>query len=131
MVRSDISEEDLDAFDPDNLRLDPDVDGTPIRSVRKRRENRINRPYAPAVPIDWVYKAAALPGRSLHVAWALCRLAALRKTTTIGLSTKWLKPWSVGPDAKLRALEHLENAGLIEFVERIQGHNPVIRIIGL
>ena len=137
MIRSDISEEELDwvdAFSPERLGLAFNSDvvgGLPTRPARKKSSHRIRGAFVPAVPVDWVYRAAALPGRSLHVALAVWRLAVLRKTATVSLSTKWLKPWSVDTGAKRRALAQLEKAGLIEFVERINGQNPVITIKGL
>jgi hypothetical protein len=137
VVRADISEEELDlveAFSPERLGLafNSDVVGSvPTRPVRKKSPNRIRGAFVPAAPLDWVYRAAVLPGRSLQVALAVWRLAVLRKTPTVGLSTKWLKPWGVDADAKRRALAQLEKAGLIEFVERINGQNPVITIKGL
>lgn len=80
------------------------------------------------IPLDWIGRAACLPGKTLHVALALQYLAGLQKTHTVKLGAKALAVLGVARDAKYEALDRLQEAGLIA-VERARGRAPVVTIL--
>lgn len=80
------------------------------------------------VPLDWLSRAATLPGRSLHVAIAVWFMAGLRKSRTVPVSNVTGLQFGLDRNAKYRALEWLENAKLIS-VERQVGRAPVVTIL--
>jgi hypothetical protein len=80
------------------------------------------------VPLDWLSSAAALPGRSLHVAMAVWFMAGLRKSRTVPVGNVTGLQFGLDRNAKYRALEWLENAKLIS-VERQVGRAPVVTIL--
>jgi hypothetical protein len=80
------------------------------------------------IPLDWIGRAACLPGKTLHVALALQYLSGLQKTHTVKLGAKALAVMGVARDAKYEALDRLEEVGLIT-VERTRGRIPVVTIL--
>jgi hypothetical protein len=82
------------------------------------------------VPLDWLGRAAQLPGRSLHVAIALWFMAGLKKTRIVQVSNITALQFGLDRNAKYRALEWLENADLIS-VERCAGRAPIVTILEL
>lgn len=80
------------------------------------------------IPLDWIGRAACLPGKTLHVALALQYLTGLQKTHTVKLGAKALATLGVARDAKYEALDRLQNAGLIT-VERSRGRAPVVTML--
>jgi len=81
-----------------------------------------------AVPLAWLSRAAAQPGKALHVALALWSAANLQGHRTLVLSNKSSGYFCVDRNAKYRALAALEEAGLIS-VRRHLGKSPVVTII--
>jgi hypothetical protein len=81
------------------------------------------------IPLDWLSRAAALPGRSLHVAIAVWFMAGLKKTSVVPVSNITGLQFGLDRNAKYRALEWLENANLIT-VERRAGRAPIVTILG-
>lgn len=80
------------------------------------------------IPLRWLEIAANLPGRSLHVANAIWYRAGLESNGTIRLGNAVLNKFGVKPDAKRRALNALEGAGLIK-VQREDNKNPLVTIL--
>jgi hypothetical protein len=80
------------------------------------------------VHLDWLSRAAALPGRSLHVAIAVWFMAGLKKTRVVPVSNITGLLFGLDRNAKYRALEWLETANLIS-VERQVGRAPVVTIL--
>jgi hypothetical protein len=80
------------------------------------------------VPLEWLSRAAALPGRSLHVAVAVWFMAGLRKSRTVPVSNVTGLKFGLDRNAKYRAREWLENAKLIS-VERQVGRAPIVTIL--
>jgi hypothetical protein len=78
--------------------------------------------------LDWIGRAACLPGKTLHVALALQYLAGLQKTHTVKLGAKALAVLGVARDAKYDALDRLQEAGLITVV-RTRGRAPVVTML--
>lgn len=79
------------------------------------------------VPMDWLDRAAGLPGKALNVAIALWWLYGMKKGGAIKLTRQALKYLHVKRDAASDGLGRLERAGLIR-VERRPGQRPTIEI---
>jgi DNA-binding MarR family transcriptional regulator len=76
----------------------------------------------------WLYRAAFLPGKALHLAVALRHLAGIVGSNDIQLSRKLLEQMCISPDACSDGLRRMEAAGLIS-VKRHPGRRPRICII--
>lgn len=79
------------------------------------------------IPLEWVERAARLPGRSLHVALALWYLAGLKRSMTVSVSNRALESFGIDRFAKRRALDWMEKAGLVR-VEKVNGRSPTVTI---
>ena len=81
------------------------------------------------IPMPWLSVAAALPGKSLHLALAIWMVARLEDSQTgLRLNARVLGELSLGRWSLLRALRHLEGAELIG-VSRGAGRKAVIAIL--
>ncbi len=80
------------------------------------------------IPLDWLSTAANLPGKSLHVAIAIWFTASLKKSPTVSLSNLASLPFGLDRNAKYRALQWLEAAGLIA-VDRKLGRSPMVTLL--
>ncbi|MFU2207721.1 hypothetical protein [Solidesulfovibrio sp. C21] len=80
------------------------------------------------IPLDWILRAGSLPGKSLQVALIIRHLTTIERSTWVHLKNKYLRQMSISRDAKRRALQCLEGAGLIAVSARVGG-NPSVRII--
>jgi hypothetical protein len=80
------------------------------------------------VPLAWLEAAARLPGRSLHAGLALWYAAGLTRSAVVPLSNISGVRFGLDRNAKYRALEWLEGAGLVK-VERKLGRAPVVKIL--
>ena len=79
--------------------------------------------------LNWLTKAARLPGKSLHLAMVLVFLANTANTHQVALSNLVSRQFGLTRNAKYRALGWLEEAGLIR-VERKLGRCPVVTLLG-
>lgn len=82
------------------------------------------------IPLDWLCKAAQLPGKSLHVANAIWFLVGLNKKPTVKLNQSILSKFGVTRHCKYRALGWLSNAGLITVVGE-NGKNPIVTVLSV
>ncbi len=80
------------------------------------------------VPLLWLERAAKLPGKSLHVGIAVWYVAGLTRSCRVSLSNIAGHRFGLDRNAKYRALEWLEGAGLVA-VERKLGRAPIITIL--
>jgi hypothetical protein len=119
-----------DTFNLDNLRLTPEqVAKAPRKPKVQRKPRRVFAGnFVPAIPLEWANTAGCLPGKALHVALAIWRQAALKRSVTIPLPNGALAGYGVKKQAKRVALLALERAGLIQ-VEWKPGCNPIVTII--
>lgn len=78
--------------------------------------------------MDWLSKAAALPGKAINLAFALWWLQGMAKGKPFKLTQAALKALNVKRDAASAGLAGLEEAWLIR-VERKPGQRPVISIV--
>lgn len=79
------------------------------------------------IPLEWLSKAAALPGKTLNVALAIWWLHGMADHKPFKLTRKALEYMNVERDAASAGLTRLEQAGLIR-VERKPGQRPTISI---
>ncbi len=82
------------------------------------------------VPMDWLSKAAELPGKTLNVALAIWWLQGMTQSESFKLTRKSLILINIKRNAASISLKHLEGAGLIKIQKKI-GQRPVISIIDL
>lgn len=77
---------------------------------------------------DWLAAAAALPGRTAHVACAIWYVASLQRSATIRLPPYVIKRFGISRDCCYPALRRLEEAALIT-LDAGRGRIPVITLI--
>lgn len=82
------------------------------------------------IPLDWLHRAANLPGRALHVAIGIWHLARLVKNRTVKLSQKNFRKLGLNRNAAYRGLAALEKEGLIR-IERPPGQNSTVTILDI
>lgn len=80
------------------------------------------------IPLDWLCKAATLPGKGLNVAIALWWLHGMAKGTPIKLSRKARGYVNISRDAASDGLSRLEALGLIR-IEKQVGRSHSISIL--
>ena len=80
------------------------------------------------IPLDWIHKAACLPGKSLNVAFAIWWLNGMAKGKPLKLTRLSLNSFCVKREAASAALNRLEMAGLIQ-LQRSHGKRPTIAIL--
>ena len=116
------------AIDPSRIRLRNQPKSATIHLLpRPRAGGKFLRG---PIPLDWLSTAARLPGKSLHVAIAIWFTASLAKSATVPLSNIAGLPFGLDRNAKYRALQWLEEAGLIT-VQRQLGRSPVVTLLEL
>jgi hypothetical protein len=117
-------------IDPQRLRLGRQSASRLSTSPRSRPPlpKKGNQFLRGPIPLDWLSRAAAQPGRSLHVAIAVWFMAGLKKTNVVPISNITSLQFGLDRNAKYRALEWLENANLIS-VERRAGRAPIVTIL--
>ena len=77
----------------------------------------------------WALQAQKLPGKALHLAIGLSRLARMRQSKTVTPERKILGEFNIGERAARDGLKALETAGLVT-VERHHGRLPRITLLG-
>ncbi len=76
---------------------------------------------------QWLSKAASLPGKALHLALALCVMSGIRRSKEVTVPTKLLQEMGIERHSAYRALEQLEEAGLVS-LDRQRGRKPRVMI---
>lgn len=94
----------------------------------KRPRLNILRPVAPPLPIGFLTKAAAMPGKTLAVAVAIFLLASAARSPTVTLGHWMRRRMSLSPDATFDALTRLAAAGLIQS-QRCRGKHAEVTIL--
>lgn len=120
------------SFNPEQLRLDRN---TSVKSRKHSERQRVPRHQdgeqflKGPIPLNWLARAADLPGKALQLSLALWYRAGLEKRGDIVLGNAVCAQFGVDRHAKRRALMALEQAGLVEVV-REQGKNPKVTLLG-
>lgn len=79
------------------------------------------------IPLDWISRANALPGKAGAVGLALWFLAGVRKSQTVKLTGEVEKIARCGRKAVYAGLAALEGNGLV-FITKRSGARPVVTI---
>lgn len=82
------------------------------------------------ISLAWLQTASRLPGKSFHVAIAICFLVGLKKSKRVKLTQKLLNEFDVTRYSKYRALVCLSEAGLIS-IETTNGKNPMVTTLDI
>ena len=112
---------------PETTRLVWDANAGAFGPPRPGTEATVPHFIKGPLPLPWIHRAAALPGKALHVALALWYVKGLCRSATFPFKRKLSAEMGVSPDATYDALTNLEAAGLIR-VDRHRGRSPVVTI---
>ena len=80
------------------------------------------------LPMEWMSKAALLPGKAIQVALALWWLAGMKPQQKIKVTRQALNFFNVSNDAYRDALLRLELSGLVK-VSRLPGQRAQVEIV--
>ena len=75
------------------------------------------------IPLPLLLTAACLPGKALSLYLAIRHRADLQRREEVSMPTAYLATWGINKDAKRRAIAALEQAKLIQIVDRRPGHS--------
>lgn len=93
------------------------------------RSKRILEPFLLGpISMDWLSKAACLPGRALHLAIVSAYIGRMLSKTVIQLQPSQLRAFGLNRNAWYRALDSLVQADLIQIVHRQRGKAATISI---
>jgi hypothetical protein len=95
-----------------------------VRGEVRKREAFLKGP----IPLPPLLEAAILPGRALPLYLAIHHRVAVTGSTSVSLSSSYLRPWGIDKDAKSRALGVLEKVGLI-VAERRAGRPTRVTLV--
>ncbi len=116
-------------FEIDDYRLSHSREALGQKEVGVLPQPRPGERYlAGRIPMGWIERACALPGKALHVSIWLWHRARMKKRNPVTLNQSRMEHLGVKRHAASRALRQLEDAGLVS-VERGQGRNPVVTIL--
>ena len=121
----------MEKFNLEDIALDSSWEGNtpPTRRRGKGKPKTEGRFIKGPVPLPWLIEANKAGGSSLAVGNILWHLSGLKRgKRTVALTTVMCKEWGVGRESKRRALEALEEAGLIR-VEHRGNKNPLVTIL--
>jgi hypothetical protein len=119
----------ISTFDIENFRLPNNYIRTCPKAPKKPRKPRFTGNFLKGpIPIAWLMKASALPGKAFHIGIVLWYVCGLRKDKTIILANGLLEQFHISRQAKYRCLKALDGAGLITFEGR-KDRNPRVTIL--
>jgi len=96
---------------------------SPISSIKLTRPNPRR-----VVDLDWLARAAKLPGKTLHVACAIWFVVSLHRTPTIRLAPYALRMFGASRDCCYDSLRRLADAELIVLSAR-RGRLPRLTVV--
>ncbi len=82
------------------------------------------------IPQSWIRIAAHLPGKSLHLGLVIWCAASMNRNRSVSISNVDALGFGLERNAKYRALDWLEQAGLIA-VQRKLGCSPVVTLLAV
>lgn len=113
-------------IDISKFRVNPNAHIAPFRtSIQKRINGKFLKG---PISVELLSKITILPGKSLHLMIVIWILDTIHNGETFKLSMALLRKLNVGRNAAYRALECLENAGIIT-VDRLSGRLPLVTLI--
>lgn len=111
--------------DPVELSITP----SPLVGIRQLPQRRIRGPFLRGpISMDWLGRAARLPGKALAIAVAIWHQVGIEKTNRIRLRRRPLELLGIGRGAAYRGLAALEGEGLV-IVERRRGARPHVTVL--
>jgi hypothetical protein len=124
-----LMDNEISALDIEKFRLPDSYMESCPKPPKKSRKPRLNDNFLKGpIPIGWLMKASALPGKASQIGVVLWYLRGLRKNSTVILANGLLERFHVGRKAKYRGLQALKDAGLIAVEER-EDRNPRVTIL--
>jgi hypothetical protein len=81
------------------------------------------------IPLRWLHKASALPGKACTLGILLLWFHGMDPNKPIKVTKKSLEEFSISEDAYRDGLKRLEEAGLVSVSRRL-GQRAVIQLIG-
>ena len=116
-------------LDIEEFRLPNNYIGSCPKPPKKPRKPRLVGNFLKGpIPIAWLMKASALPGKAFQTGIVLWHLCGLRKNETVVLANGLLEQFHISRQAKYRCLKALEGVGLIA-VEGRKDRNPRVTIL--
>src|ERR1700674_3068681 len=112
----------MDGFPPETTQLVWDVNAGAFISQRSGAERAMHQFIKGPIPLPWIQRAAAIPGKASTVAVGLWFVSGLCRSKTFSFKRSVAAGLSVSPDATYDALTNLEAAGLIR-VDRHRGRS--------
>jgi hypothetical protein len=116
------------SFDPKMFELPPDILAVKRVSPAKLKKLEKRSKHFVMVPWEWMDKLVGCRGQTLRVAFVILYLSWKARGTPIKLANGMLLMDGVSRRAKWRALDHLEEVGLIS-VERRLRKSPIITVL--
>jgi hypothetical protein len=124
-----LMENTISTFETEKFCLPNNYIRTCSKPPKKPRKPRFTGNFLKGpIPIAWLMKASALPGKAFQTGIVLWYLCGLRKNETVVLANGLLEQFHISRKAKYRCLRALEGAGLIA-VEGRKNRNPRVTII--
>jgi hypothetical protein len=121
-----IMDDKIIALNIENFCLPNNYIGTCPKPPKKPRNPRLTGNFLKGpIPIAWLMKASALPGKASQIGLVLRHLRGLRKNDTVILANGLLEQFHISREAKYRCLKALEGAGLLT-AEGQKDRNPRI-----
>ena len=122
----------MDTPNPELLALPKSTQNSPPRQARQKlpRHGPGEKFLKGPIPLNWLSRAAQLPGKSIHVALAIWYLAGLKKSASVKLGQSVLNDFGVDRHSKARALKQLASAKLIS-IQSAPGCAPVITVLAI
>lgn len=120
----------LEGVSPETAPLVWDANARAFRPARANAEPAVRYFIKGPLPLPWLHRAAALPGKALHIAVGLWYMRGLCRSASFPFKRKTAAEFSVSRDATYDALTNLEDAGLIR-VNRHRGRSPMVTVLDL
>lgn len=79
----------------------------------------------------WITAAGTLPGHSLQLALVLALNARLQKSLSFRVRPTLVRSMGLSRFAYYRALEHLQNGGLLRILERSRGASAKVELLDI
>lgn len=117
----------LPSFDVEQFRLPKRDRATPQKPERPPRRQLQGEFLKGPVPMDWLCRAAQLPGKAFQVAVAIRFQEGVKRSRTVTTPSKTLTKMGITRQSAYRALKALEASGLVS-VERHPGRSPLVTI---
>lgn len=118
-----------DRLDLTELRYDRPLPSARAHKVPPPRHRAGGKFLKGPIPLGWLQRAAALPGKAIHVALEVWFWAGIKKSRTVSVSLSRLRVAPKTPRTTAsRGLRSLEGEGLVS-VNRLPGRKPIVTLL--